>query len=320
MADTKISDMSPAAALAGSELIPAVQAGGNVVITPDDIKTYIEPVIGPSSSVDGALAVFDGVDGQKLKEGDISLIIDGLGTSDQGAILFRGEGYWGILPPGDAGYVLTTNGAGEDPEWSPAGSGDVVGPAGATDGGIVLFNGTTGKVIKAGTLTQLLDLVGSAAQGDILYRNGSDWVRLAASTAGFHLQTNGASNNPTWEAPIQCIAVACSDETTALTTGNGKITFRMPYKFTLTAVRASLTTAQTSGSTFTVDINESGSTILSTKLTIDNTEKTSTTAATAPVISDAVLADDAEMSVDLDQIGDGTAKGLKVYLIGYKTP
>ena len=90
----------------------------------------------------------------------------------------------------------------------------------------------------------------------------------------------------------------------------------MPFAFTLTGVRASLTAAQASGSIFTVDINEAGSTILSTKITIDNTELTSTTAATPAVISDAVLADDAEITVDVDQAGDGTAAGLKVYLIG----
>lgn len=115
--------------------------------------------------------------------------------------------------------------------------------------------------------------------------------------------------------PIE-IQVACSDETTALTTGTAKITFRTPCAMTVTAVRASLTTAQTSGNIFTVDINEGGTSILSTKLTIDNTERTSTTAATAPVISDTSLADDAEMTVDIDQIGDGTAKGLKVTIIG----
>lgn len=117
----------------------------------------------------------------------------------------------------------------------------------------------------------------------------------------------------------QCIAIACSDETTALTAGSAKVTFRMPYAFTLSAVRASLTTAQASGSILTVDINEGGASILSTKLTIDNAEKTSVTAATAAVISDAALANDAEITIDIDQIGDGTAKGLKVYLIGVPT-
>ena len=115
---------------------------------------------------------------------------------------------------------------------------------------------------------------------------------------------------------LQSIIVAASDETTVLTTGAAKVTFRMPYAFTLAAVRASLTTAQASGSIFTVDINEGGTTILSTKLTIDNTEKTSTTAATPAVISDTSLANDAEITIDIDQIGDGTAKGLKITLIG----
>lgn len=114
------------------------------------------------------------------------------------------------------------------------------------------------------------------------------------------------------------IQVAVSDETTALTTGTSKITFRMPYKMQLSTVRASLSTAQTSGSILTVDINEGGASILSTKLTIDNTEKTSTTAATPAVISDFSLADDAEITIDIDQIGDGTAKGLKVTLKGYR--
>ncbi len=115
------------------------------------------------------------------------------------------------------------------------------------------------------------------------------------------------------------LVIACSDESTALTTGTAKVTFRMPYAMTLTAVRASLTVAQTSGSIFTVDINEAGTTVLSTKLTIDNTEKTSTTAATAAVISDSALADDAEITIDIDQVGDGTAKGLKVVLIGTRS-
>lgn len=112
------------------------------------------------------------------------------------------------------------------------------------------------------------------------------------------------------------VQVAASDETTALTTGAAKVTFRMPFKMRLLAVRASLTTAQASGSIFTVDVNEGGASILSTKLTIDNGEKTSTTAATPPVISDADLADDAEITIDIDQVGDGTAAGLKVSLIG----
>lgn len=118
--------------------------------------------------------------------------------------------------------------------------------------------------------------------------------------------------------PVESFILACSDETTPITATANKIKFRMPFAFTVLEVRASLSTAQSSGNIFTVDINESGQTILSTKLTIDNGEKTSTTAATAAVISDSSLADDAEISVDVDQIGDGTATGLKVEIIGHQ--
>lgn len=112
------------------------------------------------------------------------------------------------------------------------------------------------------------------------------------------------------------IGVACSDETTAVTTGTAKVTFRAPYAFTLTAVRASTTTANT-GSTLVIDINESGTTVLSTKLSLDASEKTSTTAATAAVISDTAIADDAEITIDFDQVGSTIAgAGVKVWLIG----
>ena len=112
------------------------------------------------------------------------------------------------------------------------------------------------------------------------------------------------------------IQLAASDETTALTTGTAKMTFRMPHAMTLTSVRASLTTAQASGSIFTVDINQGGTSVLGTKLTIDNTEKTSVTAATPATITTSALTDDAEITIDIDQIGNGTATGLKLTLIG----
>lgn len=110
------------------------------------------------------------------------------------------------------------------------------------------------------------------------------------------------------------IQIVASDETTTLTTGAAKVTFRMPYAMALQEVRASLTAASSSG-LVTVDINEGGVSILSTKLSIDASERTSTTAATAAVISDAALADDAEMTIDIDAAGTG-AKGLKVTLRG----
>jgi hypothetical protein len=113
-----------------------------------------------------------------------------------------------------------------------------------------------------------------------------------------------------------CIHIRVTERTVAVSATAGLGSIRAPFKFKVTGVRASLDTAQATGATLTIDINEGGVSILSTLLTFDNTEKTTTTG-TPAVISDAVIADDARITVDVDAIGDGTAKGLDVYLIGY---
>ncbi|TJW14470.1 MAG: hypothetical protein E5W82_10870 [Mesorhizobium sp.] len=109
--------------------------------------------------------------------------------------------------------------------------------------------------------------------------------------------------------------VAVSDETTALTSGTDKIKFRWPTAFTLSSVRASLSAASESGGSIAVDVNQGGVSIFSTVLTIDALEKTSTTAATAAVISNTAMTDDAEVSIDIDSAGIGAA-GLKLLFIG----
>ncbi len=132
------------------------------------------------------------------------------------------------------------------------------------------------------------------------------WLALAAA-----LEISGTTLRV-----LETFTVAISDESTAITTGTAKVTFRMPFAATLTAVRASLSTASSSGIP-TFDINEGGTTVLSTKLTVDANEKTSTTAATAAVISDSALADDAEITIDVDVAGTG-AKGAKITFYWYR--
>lgn len=61
---------------------------------------------------------------------------------------------------------------------------------------------TAGSATKKATIAQLgLALYpASPAQGDIIYYNGTAWVRLAAGTSGYFLKTNGAGANPSWAA------------------------------------------------------------------------------------------------------------------------
>jgi hypothetical protein len=114
---------------------------------------------------------------------------------------------------------------------------------------------------------------------------------------------------------------ACfSDETTALTTGT-KLTKRLGFAMSLTSVYASVATAPT-GSTLILDIKKNGTTIFSTKITIDAGEKSTATAATAAVLSSSptsIAADD-ELTFILDQVGATIAgAGGSVVLIGTRS-
>jgi hypothetical protein len=120
-------------------------------------------------------------------------------------------------------------------------------------------------------------------------------------------------------AKTECISMAVSDNTTALTVAT-VFTFYMPYAFTLTDIKASVLTAPT-GAGLIVDVHEAGTTIMSTdKLDIDVSEFHTSTAGTQPALTDTALANNAKIEIIVDQIGSTVAgAGLVVYLIGYQT-
>jgi len=168
-------------------------------------------------------------------------------------------------------------------------------------------------------ITSKGDLVRGNASGDReRYGIGSTDQVLTVASGTIAWQDSGSLTHQV------VVTFACGDEATAISATGQKISFRMPFAMTLNAgaagVKGSLVTAGTGANLFTVDINESGSTILSTKLTFDATETTTTTAATPVVISDTALADDAIITVDVDQLDSGgVAAGLKISLIGSLT-
>jgi len=195
--------------------------------------------------------------------------------------------------------------------------------------GIGVTNPSERLEVTGKTKTTNIQITSGATNGYVLTSDSSGngtWQQIPSFTGGTVIGTTNFTNGLTATTisattyqgiPIE-IQVACSDETTALTTGTTKTTFRSPRAFTLTEVRASLTTAQSLGTILEVDINLNGSSVLGTKLTIDNTQKTSTTATTPPTITTSSITDDGEITIDIDAIGDGTAAGLKVTLLGIR--
>jgi hypothetical protein len=162
-------------------------------------------------------------------------------------------------------------------------------------------------------------------RGDIIRGDSSgDRSRYGIGAANFVLTSDGT--DPAWSDPENlkhavALEIAASDETTAISAGTDKVTFRMPYAMTLNAgtagVRGGLTTAGTGGSLLTVDIHQNGTTILSTKLTFDATETETVNAVTPVVIGTLALTDNAEITVDVDTADSGgVAAGLKIILIG----
>ena len=157
-----------------------------------------------------------------------------------------------------------------------------------------------------------------------LNKNGQNSPTANIDWGGFKI-TNHAVATATgqcvvYQQLLAPILIVVGDETTAITTGTNKVKIRAPYAMAIQSVKCSLSTAQSAGTIFTVDILVSGVSILSTKLTIENVDTTSTLAIVAPVLTTGTIAADAEISISVTQIGNSTAKGLKVVLLGKYTP
>ena len=130
--------------------------------------------------------------------------------------------------------------------------------------GVISDETGTGALVFANSPTLVTPTLGTPASGMLTNCTG---LPVAGGGTGASTAAGARANLQVGQV---CLAIACSDETTALTTGTNKVKFINPYAtaFNVTAVVASLSTAQSSGSIFTVDINEAGTSILSTKLTI----------------------------------------------------
>jgi hypothetical protein len=319
----------------GSDKIPADRSGTGYYVAPPDTSAELAGLIGDESGtgpvVFGTGPTLTGVtfSGQWALPDDVRQTFNP-GTTNAGLNVGSHAGDPSSPTNGDLWYDSTANELtarvnGSNVALGAGGGGLASGDidtsaelrAILTDEsgtGAALF---AGGDIAAGTATTPAANDNDTSVATTAYVQG-ELTAYASDSVTLTNKTLDADDNTLQDFPVE-IGAALSDESTDLAAGTAKLTLRAPFAFTLTGVRVSVNTAP-AGSTVIVDVNEAGSTVLSTKASIDAGEETSTTAASAPVVSDSSVADDAELTFDIDQVGSSTpGKGLKVWLLGKRT-
>jgi hypothetical protein len=122
-------------------------------------------------------------------------VIAEITTGNNGVLITSATGVPSILAAGVTGQVLTAT-TGSPPSWSANGTGDVVGPASSTDNALVRFDGTTGKLIKNGVITE--DNTGNlsisaAVSGASLSATVANTSNTASATAFYNAQVAGST-------------------------------------------------------------------------------------------------------------------------------
>lgn len=153
---------------------------------------------------------------------------------------------------------------------------------------------------------------GAPTAAEITITGSDDTVGAGGGGGG-----SGAAGGGDAAPQLEHYEIPITDKTSALATGTPAYDFEIAYDFQLTRVGARLGTVQASGTVATFDIKANGTSILSTKITVDNGEKSSRTAATQPVISAPSLNAGDLLTFPIDAVGSG-GKGASIVLVGYQ--
>lgn len=257
----KFPNLPAAAALDGTEIVPATQSGG-------DVKTTAQAIAD----------LFDGTEGVDVASGTTTNI----GAAGGVCVKVTGTTTITAFDTADVGVLRFVNFA----------------------GALTLTHNATALFLPTGAN------ITTAANDCAIFKSGGsgNWRCLMYQRATGQALASFSSGMPeVWE-------YALSDETTSVTTGT-KLVSRARRAFALTDVRLSCTTASGSGAV-TVDIKKNGTSIFTTKISMDASEKTSVTAATPYVLTGAItFADDDEIAFSIDGAGSACA-GVKAALIG----
>jgi hypothetical protein len=176
---------------------------------------------------------------------------------------------------------------------------------------------TAGLADDAVTLAKM---AAGTAGNLITYDASGNPAAVATGTAGQRLTSNGAGAAPTFQSDALRLPVFFSDQTTDWTTGL-KVTFTWRFgTTTLSSTPIDCVTAPT-GSAAQFDVKKNGTTIFSTKPTIDASETSTGTAATPAILSTTSLANGDIITIHIDQIGSSTkGQGGVITFVGTTIP
>jgi hypothetical protein len=173
-------------------------------------------------------------------------------------------------------------------------------------------------------ITDLTDFSGTLADSDVIEMVDVSDTTDDAAGSSFKETWGAVAASPPFSSRYASktafpdyVSVALSDMTTQITTGTTKAYWVNPFDTTLTVTKVKATLATAGSGATVVDINEgagAGTTILSTKITIDASETDSDDATTPPVISDSSIAADGRLTFDIDTAGTSAA-GLIVTIL-----
>lgn len=152
-----------------------------------------------------------------------------------------------------------------------------------------------------------------SANASITVIPDSSYMRWMIKATGTQAATAADGDDILAEAREEVVTVELAGSGTLPASSAGAAYYRVPWAATLTAVKANRNGTNTNGSV-TIDVNEGGTSVLSTEITIDQNEATSLTAATPAVISDSAIANDALLTFDIDSANTSDEGPLTVTL------
>jgi len=153
----------------------------------------------------------------------------------------------------------------------------------------------------------------AAADADVAAQ-GQWWTLTATPNRPMFTDDSGQD----FELLTEVVGFACSDETTALTTGE-KVKLDIPFDFLVTRVFATLATAGTTSAT-TVDVQDETVSILNAVISITQATNNAETSTFASAATEYQLTKGDALSIDINAVDSGaTDAGLKVFLEGVRT-